>query len=86
MARVPFVVGGAWAVEHYVRLGRATLDLDLMIDPDVLDDAVRAFSGVGGRVLDREKMQTQMSLRSAEIDLVHHFAQGEYAVGDVGPC
>jgi|SRR5579875_221224 len=79
-ANVPFVLGGAWAVECYVRLGRATLDLDLMIEPAQLEPAIRALSQAGAKVLDQDLIQAQLRLRDAEIDLVHHFAQGEYAV------
>lgn len=79
-ARVPFVVGGAWAVEHYVPLGRATLDLDLMIEPLAIDRGVQALCQHGARLLGRDMMQSRLSLDGAEIDLVHHFAQGEYVV------
>ncbi len=78
--RIRFVVGGAWAIEHYVALGRATLDLDLMIEPRMTDPAVQALTQHGGSVLGHDTMQVRMDLNGAEIDLVHHIAQGEYAV------
>ena len=80
MAHVPFVIGGAWALEHYIRLGRATLDLDLMIEPSQLDPAVHALAEAGARLLDQDATQNRMCLHDAEVDLVHHFAQGAYAI------
>src|SRR5579885_755760 len=81
-AHVPFVVGGAWAVEHYVPLGRATLDLDLMVEPSVVGRGVQALCQHGARLLGRDTMQARLSLAGAEIDLVHHVAQDEYAVDE----
>ena len=80
VARVRFVVGGAWAVEHYVPLGRATLDLDLMIEPSMTDPAIQALVQHGGRLIGRDIMQVRIDVSGAEIDLVHHIAQGEYAI------
>lgn len=79
-AKVPFVVGGAWAIDHYLPLGRLTLDLDLMIEPDQIDPAVQTLSRYGARLLGRDVLQVCLTLGGVEIDLVHHFAQGEYAV------
>ncbi|HUX89052.1 MAG TPA: hypothetical protein VMW65_18760 [Chloroflexota bacterium] len=79
-AQVPFVIGGAWALEHYLRLGRATIDLDLMIEPSLIDPAIGAFVGTGAKVLEQDVTEDRLCLREAEVDLVHHFAQGEYAV------
>jgi hypothetical protein len=82
-ARVPIVIGGAWAVEHYARLGRATLDLDLMVPPDDVERAQAALVDSGARVLAEDRDQVRIGLADGEIDLVHHIAQGEYAVGAV---
>lgn len=79
-AHLRFVVGGAWAVEHYVTLGRATLDLDLMVEPSMVDHAVQVLSQHGAMLLGRDTMQVRMDLNGVEVDLVHHIAQGEYAV------
>ena len=79
-ARVPYVIGGAWAVEHYTPLGRATLDLDLMVEPSKVEVAVQALTQHGARLLGRDLMEVRMALGGVEIDLVHHFAQGEHAV------
>jgi len=79
-AQIPFVVGGAWAVEHWVRLSRPTPDLDLMIEPMAIDRGVQAMCQHGAHLLGRDTMQVRLSLGGAEIDLVHHFAQGEYVV------
>lgn len=78
--QVPYVVGGAWGVEHYVPLGRATQDLDVMLDPRDVDRALATLAEAGAKVLDRDLIQVRVRLVSAEIDLVHHFAQGAYAV------
>jgi hypothetical protein len=78
---VPFVIGGAWAVEHYARLGRATLDLDLMIAPMDVDRAQTALLSSGARILEEDEAQVRIALADGEIDLVHHIAQGEYEVG-----
>ncbi len=77
---IPFVVGGAWAVEHYVRLGRATLDLDLMLQPADADRAGDLLVEAGARVVERDVLQVRLLLHSAEIDLVHHLARGGLAV------
>ncbi|HVC32132.1 MAG TPA: nucleotidyltransferase family protein [Chloroflexota bacterium] len=77
---VPFVVGGGWAVEHYIPLGRPTLDLDLLVVPANVDRAVQALYQHGARLQGRDVMQVQLALGDAEIDLIHHFAQGEYAI------
>ncbi len=81
LARVPFVVGGSWAVEQYVSLGRRTIDLDLMVPPDDIERSVEALTAVGGQVLNRDEVQVRLTLSAAEVDLVHHFASGERAVG-----
>lgn len=79
-AQIPYVVGGAWAVEHYVALGRATLDLDLMLVPAAVDRAIQALGQHGARLLGRDLFQVRLSLDGNEIDLVHRVAHGEYAV------
>lgn len=79
-SKVPFVVGGAWAVDHYTPLARLTFDLDLMIEPSQLDAAIQALSQHGARWLARDVLQVRMALGGAEIDLVHHLVQGECAV------
>jgi hypothetical protein len=79
-AQVPFVVGGAWAVEHHVCLGRATLDLDLMLEPSTVDRAVQTLSQYDARLLGRDILQVRLDLNGVEVDLVHHIAQGEYPV------
>lgn len=79
-AKVPFAVGGAWAIEHFVPLGRATLDLDLMLEPEKVDRAVQSLCQQGAHLLGRDTFQVRLALAGAEVDLVHHFAQGEYAV------
>jgi hypothetical protein len=80
-AGVHVVVGGAWAVEHYVALGRATSDLDVMICPGELPCAVAVLADRGGRVIGRDQTQTRVAVGDGEIDFVHHLAQGEYEVG-----
>ncbi len=77
---VPFVVGGAWALDRYAQLGRSTLDLDLMVAPSEVERCVQTLRTLGGRVVGRDAVQTRVALRDSEIDLVHHIAQGEYEV------
>lgn len=78
--KVPFVVGGAWAVEHYVALGRATLDLDLMLDEAELERATKVLADEGVLFVDDSAIQRRVALRGAEVDLVHHLAQGGNSV------
>jgi hypothetical protein len=40
-ARVPFLVGGAYALEHYTGIERRTKDLDVFVRPAVRDAALR---------------------------------------------
>jgi hypothetical protein len=79
-ARVPFVVGGGWALEHYARLLRPSADLDLMLDPASATRAEGILVGEGAEILDRSVSQTRLAFRGGEIDLVHHFAQGTIPV------
>jgi hypothetical protein len=79
-ARVPFVVGGAWGVEHYVSLGRASWDLDLMLDPADVDRALSALAAAGARVHESDAVQVRVRFANVDVDLVHHFAQGLHAV------
>lgn len=78
--KVPLAVGGAWAVNYYTRLGRSSLDLDLMLDPLRVDQALGALTSLGGKLIDTDVMQARVAMPIGEVDLVHHFAQGEYAV------
>jgi hypothetical protein len=75
------VIGGAWAVEHYVRLGRATRDVDVMVSPAELPRALAVLVERGGWVVGNDRVQTRVLVGDVEIDLVHHVAQGERAVG-----
>jgi hypothetical protein len=79
-ARVPVLIGGAWAVEHYVALGRATLDLDLMLQASDLIDATAALTEAGGSIVGGSEIRTRVKVGGADLDLVHHFARGELAV------
>lgn len=79
-AQVSFAVGGAWAVNHYLRLGRYSPDLDLMLEPTSLGPALEALTSIGGELIDTGVMQARVALPVGEVDLIHHFAQGEYAV------
>jgi hypothetical protein len=79
-AQIPFVVGGAWAVQHYVPLGRGTRDLDVMLDPSDVARALVALDDVDAKVLERDATQVRARLVGVEIDLVHHFAQGAQAI------
>jgi hypothetical protein len=80
-AQVPVVVGGAWALEHYARLGRTTIDLDVMIMASNVDRAVATLLDIGGRIVERDQVQVRVAVGDGEIDLIHHLAQGKYEVG-----
>lgn len=79
-AKVPYVVGGAWAMEHYTPLDRPSPDLDLMIGPAELQKAIAAVVGMGGKLIDNGAMLARLQVPGGEVDLVHHIAQGEYPV------
>ncbi|MBX6772033.1 MAG: hypothetical protein IRY83_09940 [Chloroflexi bacterium] len=78
--RIPFVVGGAWAVRQFAPPGRMTLDLDLMVEPPVLERALQTLTDAGGCLLGHDRIEVRLGFRGMEIDLVHHIAHGEYAV------
>jgi hypothetical protein len=44
---VRFLVGGAWALEHYTGISRRTKDIDLFVHPAELDAALRPLAGAG---------------------------------------
>lgn len=48
-ARVPFLVGGAYAVEHYTGIFRDTKDLDVFVRQRDRDAALRALAVAGYR-------------------------------------
>jgi hypothetical protein len=80
VARVPYVVGGTWALRHYGAPGREIEDLDLMIEPGEVERAVTALAGPGWSVIQADPAQTRLGQGDGAVDLVHHFAQGYYPV------
>jgi len=44
---VRFLVGGAWALEHYTGISRRTKDIDLFVHPAELDAALRPLADAG---------------------------------------
>jgi hypothetical protein len=46
-ANIPFMVGGAYALERYTGIWRDTKDLDVFIHPDDCERGLRALAGVG---------------------------------------
>jgi hypothetical protein len=54
-----------------------------MVPPDDVDRAQTALVDSGARVLEEDRDQVRIALVDGEIDLVHHIAQGEHAVGPV---
>ena len=44
---VRFLVGGAYALEHYTGISRRTKDIDLFVHPDEVHDALRLLEGAG---------------------------------------
>lgn len=79
-AKVPYVVGGAWAIEHYTPIERPSPDLDLMIEPAQVEKAVNAIAEMGGKQIDDGSMIAHIQIPGGEVNLVHHIAQGEYPV------
>jgi len=79
-AKVPFVVGGAWALERYTLIGRNSPDLDLMVEPAWVDQAVDAITSLGGQRFEEGTMIDRLQVPLGMVNLVHHLAQGEYPV------
>ena len=48
-AQVPFLVGGAYALEHYTGISRDTKDADVFVRPAAIGDALQALSRAGYR-------------------------------------
>ena len=48
-ARVPFLVGGAYALEHYTGISRDTKDADVFVRPADITDALQVLSRAGYR-------------------------------------
>src|SRR3989442_5356390 len=46
-ARVPFLVGGAYALERYTGIARDTKDLDIFVRPEDCERALAAFAEAG---------------------------------------
>lgn len=46
-ANIPFLIGGAYALERYTGIWRDTKDLDLFIHPDNCERGLRALAAVG---------------------------------------
>lgn len=50
-AEVPFLVGGALALEWHANVSRYTKDLDVFVHPDDVDDILDALGGLGCRTV-----------------------------------
>jgi hypothetical protein len=48
-AEVPFLVGGAYALEHYTGISRDTKDLDVFVHPRDVEPALQALAAAGFR-------------------------------------
>ena len=46
-ARIPFLVGGGWALFHYLGRWRSTKDIDIFVEPDHVDEALSALARAG---------------------------------------
>jgi hypothetical protein len=46
-ARVPFLVGGGWALFHYLGRWRTTKDIDIFVQPEHVDSALAALARAG---------------------------------------
>lgn len=69
-ARVPHVVGGGLAIQHYGRR-RSTKDLDLFIRPQDVEAALNALTAAGFTTMDTDAVWLRKAVRDdAHIDLV----------------
>lgn len=69
-ARVPHVVGGGLAVQHYGRL-RATKDLDIFIRTQDVEPAMNALTAAGFTTMDTDATWLRKAVRGdAHIDLI----------------
>jgi len=69
-ARVPHVVGGGMAIQHYGRR-RSTKDLDLFIRPQDVEAALNALTAAGFTAMDTDAHWLRKAVRGdAHIDLV----------------
>ena len=69
-ARVPHVVGGGLAIQHYGRR-RSTKDLDLFIRPQDVEVALNALAAAGFTTMDTDAAWLRKAVRDdAHIDLV----------------
>lgn len=69
-ARVPHVVGGGLAIQHYGRL-RATKDLDIFIRPQDAESAMNALTAAGFTTMDTDAPWLRKAVRGdAHIDLI----------------
>jgi hypothetical protein len=46
-ARIPFLVGGGWALFHYLGRWRSTKDIDVFVEPDHVDEVLSALARAG---------------------------------------
>ncbi|MGH2400291.1 MAG: nucleotidyltransferase, partial [bacterium] len=69
-ARVPHVVGGGLAIQHYGRL-RATKDLDIFIRAQDVESAMNALTAAGFTTMDTDATWLRKAVRGdAHIDLI----------------
>ena len=69
-ARVPHVVGGGLAIQHYGRR-RSTKDLDLFIRPQDVEAALNALTAAGFTAMDTDAVWLRKAVRDdAHIDLI----------------
>ena len=69
-ARVPHVVGGGLAIQHYGRR-RSTKDLDLFVRPNDVEAALNALTAAGFTAMDTDAAWLRKAIRGdAHIDLV----------------
>jgi hypothetical protein len=48
-ARVPFLIGGAYALQHYTGISRDTKDIDVFVRPGDIEPALQALAAAGYR-------------------------------------
>lgn len=71
-ARVPYVVGGAFALHWYSGYWREAHDLDLFLPPQVVDRAMGVMETLGFFVYRKHpEWMAQATLRNSQVDLIY---------------
>jgi hypothetical protein len=82
-ARIPYLVGGTYAMAHYTGVDRPTKDLDLFLNRDRVDDAMAAIERAGYRTeLTHPHFLGKAFADPDFVDLIFSSGNGSCAVDD----